>query len=94
GTGGNINRYFKLSGNKHLVPVKYDLIKHIYNDLESLSTEERAEKYRLRYDRADVIVPAGKIYLNVLKKCGISEIIVPKIGLSDGVVYYLYKQDN
>ena len=54
----------------------------------------RAEKYRLRYDRADVIVPAGKIYLNVLEKCGIDEIIVPKIGLSDGIVYYLYKRDN
>lgn len=94
GTGGNINRYFKLSGNKHLVPVKQELIRHIYNDLASLTTEERAEKYRLRYDRADVIVPAGKIYLNVLEKCGIDEIIVPKIGLSDGVVYNLFQNDN
>lgn len=94
GTGGNINRYFKLSGNRHLKPVKYDLIKHIYEDLNSLTKEERAEKYRLRYDRADVIVPAGKIYLNVLKICGIKEIIVPKIGLSDGVVYHLYQNDK
>jgi len=48
----------------------------------------------LRYDRADVIVPAGKIYLNILEKCGINEIIVPKIGLSDGIVYNLYNRDN
>ncbi len=94
GTGGNINRYFKLSYNKYLEPVKYEKLKDLYEDLSSLSKEQRAEKYRLRYDRADVIVPAGKIYLNVLEKCGIDEIIVPKIGLSDGIVYYLYKRDN
>lgn len=94
GTGGNINRYFKLSRNEYLQPVKYDVLQNLYSDLSSLTKEERAEKYRLRYDRADVIVPAGKIYLTILEKCGIDEIIVPKIGLSDGIVYYLYKRDN
>ncbi|MEN8838902.1 MAG: exopolyphosphatase [Flavobacteriales bacterium] len=94
GTGGNINRYFKLSRNNHLEPVKQTVLKELYEDLNALTTEERAEKYRLRYDRADVIVPAGKIYLTILEKCGIDEIIVPKIGLSDGIVYYLYKRDN
>jgi exopolyphosphatase / guanosine-5'-triphosphate,3'-diphosphate pyrophosphatase len=94
GTGGNINRYFKLSRNNHLEPVKLDVLNELYSDLNSLTKEERAEKYRLRYDRADVIVPAGKIYLTILERCGINEIIVPKIGLSDGIVYYLYKRDN
>ncbi len=94
GTGGNINRYFKLSRNNHLEPVKLDVLQSLYSDLGSLTTEERAEKYRLRYDRADVIVPAGEIYLKILEKCGIEEIIVPKIGLSDGIVYFLYKRDN
>jgi exopolyphosphatase/guanosine-5'-triphosphate,3'-diphosphate pyrophosphatase len=94
GTGGNINRYFKLSRNNHLEPVKLKVLKELYEDLNALTTEERTEKYRLRYDRADVIVPAGKIYLTILEKCGIDEIIVPKIGLSDGIVYYLYKRDN
>lgn len=94
GTGGNINRYFKLSRNEYLQPVKTSVLKEIYTDLNSLTLEERANKYRLRYDRADVIVPAGKIYLAILEKCGIDEIIVPKIGLSDGIVYYLYKRDN
>lgn len=94
GTGGNINRYFKLSKNAHLQPVKFEVINDLYTDLSSLTKEERSEKYRLRYDRADVIVPAGKIYLTILEKCGIDEIIVPKIGLSDGIVYYLFKQYN
>lgn len=94
GTGGNINRYFKLSGNMHLQPVKYQSILDLYTDLNSMSKEERAKKYRLRYDRADVIVPAGKIYLTILEKCGIQEIIVPKIGLSDGIIYHLFKRDN
>ena len=70
------------------------MINDLYTDLSSLTKEERSEKYRLRYDRADVIVPAGKIYLTILEKCGIDEIIVPKIGLSDGIVYYLFKQYN
>ncbi len=94
GTGGNINRYFKLSRNGHLEPVKTAVIDELYTDLNSMNSEERAKKYRLRYDRADVIVPAGKIYLSILKKCGIDEIIVPKIGLSDGIIYYLFKRDN
>lgn len=94
GTGGNINRYFKLSRNAHLEPVKKTTIKKLYDSLKSMTKEERAKKYRLRYDRADVIVPAGKIYLTILDKCGIDEIIVPKIGLSDGIVYYLFKRDN
>lgn len=94
GTGGNINRYFKMSYNKHLEPVKYEKLKQLYDDLNSLTKIERAEKYRLRYDRADVIVPAGKIYINVLEQCGIEEIIVPKIGLSDGIVYHLYNNNK
>jgi len=94
GTGGNINRYFKLSRNTHLEPVKIDVLEKLHTNLKALTKEERAEKFRLRYDRADVIVPAGKIYLTILKKCGIEEIIVPKIGLSDGIVYYLFKRDN
>jgi len=94
GTGGNINRYFKLSRNTHLEPVKIDVLEKLHTNLKALTKEARAEKFRLRYDRADVIVPAGKIYLTILKKCGIEEIIVPKIGLSDGIVYYLFKRDN
>lgn len=90
GTGGNINRYFKMSNNEYLEPLKSNILNNYYQELKQLNPEERAEKYRLRKDRADVIVPAGKIYLSILQKCEIEEIIVPKIGLSDGMVYTLY----
>ena len=94
GTGGNINRYFKLSGKGYLEPLEIDFLSAMYKDLSAISKEERAKKYRLRYDRADVIVPAGRIYLSILEKCGIKEIIVPKIGLSDGIAYYLHKEHS
>lgn len=94
GTGGNVNRYFKLSKNDYMEPMTYFQFKSIYEEVKSLSVKERIEKMRLRYDRADVIEPAGKIYLTIMKKCGINEIIVPKVGLSDGIVYDLFKKSN
>ncbi len=92
GTGGNINRYFKLSKNDYLEPLSYRKFKSIYDSLKDLTPQERIDKYRLRYDRADVIEPAGRIYLTIMKKCGINKILVPKVGLSDGIVYDLYQQ--
>jgi exopolyphosphatase/guanosine-5'-triphosphate,3'-diphosphate pyrophosphatase len=94
GTGGNINRYFKICRNKHMEPVSYSQLKNIYDDIKKLSIEERIRKYRLRADRADVIEPAGKIYLTIMKKCGIKSIIVPKVGLTDGIIYNMYKEIN
>lgn len=93
GTGGNINRYFKISNKPYLEPLKYNELKAIYDDIAPLSIMERVQKYYLRYDRADVIEPAGKIYLTIMKKCGIEDIIVPKVGLTDGIVYQMYKED-
>ena len=83
-----------LSGKGYLEPLEIDFLSAMYKDLSAISKEERAKKYRLRYDRADVIVPAGRIYLSILEKCGIKEIIVPKIGLSDGIAYYLHKEHS
>lgn len=91
GTGGNINRYFKLSKNDHMQPVSYSQLKDLYDSLKDLSVEERIKKFRLRSDRADVIEPAGKIYLTIMKKCGIDNILVPKVGLTDGIIYEMYK---
>ncbi len=93
GTGGNINRYFKLSKNDYLEPMSYDKFKSLYDAIKELTPEERIEQYRLRYDRADVIEPAGKIYLTIMKKCGIKKIIVPKVGLTDGIVYDMYSNN-
>lgn len=94
GTGGNINRYFKLSKNDHMEPVSYEQLETIYNNLKDLTVEERIHKYRLRSDRADVIEPAGKIYLTIMKRCGIDSILVPKVGLTDGIVYEMYKSSK
>lgn len=94
GTGGNINRYFKLSKNDHMEPVSYEQLETTYNNLKDLTVEERIHKYRLRSDRADVIEPAGKIYLTIMKKCGIDSILVPKVGLTDGIVYEMYKSSK
>lgn len=94
GTGGNINRYFKISNKPYLEPITYKELKGLYSDIASMTVAERIKKYRLRYDRADVIEPAGKIYTTIMKKCGIDHIIVPKVGLSDGMVYQMHKEDN
>ena len=62
----------------------------LLNDLEKLSVEERIDQFQLKPDRADVIVPALEIYLFVMKHLEIQEIAVPKIGLSDGMIYDMY----
>ncbi len=92
GSGGNINKLFKMSGRK---PDKYlstSKLKAIYDTLESHTYEERMSVMGLNPDRADVIVPASKILLSVLKHARIEKMIVPQIGLSDGIVHQLYEK--
>lgn len=60
--------------------------------MSSFSVEERMKQYKLREDRADVIVPALQIYVNVMRWASIDEIYVPKIGLADGLVHMLYEE--
>ena len=60
--------------------------------MSSFSVEERMKQYKLREDRADVIVPALQIYVNVMRWAGIEEIYVPKIGLADGLIHLLYDE--
>ncbi len=90
GTGGNINRLFKMSklGYGKLMPPKK--LGSMHKNLKSLSFEERIKKLRLCADRADVIVPAGDIYTEILKWANIENMSVPKIGLSDGIALYSY----
>jgi len=92
GTGGNINRLHKISGNKYLEPLNYSKIKEISDQLSELTYEERIEQFYLRPDRADVIVPASKIYRFIMENAGIEEMYIPKIGLSDGMILDLYKK--
>jgi exopolyphosphatase/guanosine-5'-triphosphate,3'-diphosphate pyrophosphatase len=92
GSGGNINKVFSMSKKKDGRPLSLDLLKDYYKELSSVNLEERINLYKMREDRADVIVPALQIYVNVMRWADINEIFVPKIGLADGLVQYLYEQ--
>jgi exopolyphosphatase/guanosine-5'-triphosphate,3'-diphosphate pyrophosphatase len=94
GSGGNINNIFKTSGKKEGKPLSLAYIKK-YNDLlNSLSYEERVMDLKLKSDRADVIIPASKIYLSSMKWARADNIFVPKIGLADGIIKSLYNDNN
>ncbi|WP_153798683.1 Ppx/GppA phosphatase family protein [Foetidibacter luteolus] len=90
GSGGNINKIFSLSKKKEGRPLHLDLLKDYYKEFSSFSVQERIRIYKLRDDRADVIVPALQIYINVMRWVNADEIYVPKIGLADGLVQHLY----
>ncbi|RPE08377.1 exopolyphosphatase [Chitinophaga lutea] len=92
GSGGNINKIFSLSKRKEGKPLSLDLLKDYYKEFGNFTVEERIHLYNLREDRADVIVPALQIYVNVMRWADIEEIFVPKIGLADGLVRSLYNE--
>jgi exopolyphosphatase / guanosine-5'-triphosphate,3'-diphosphate pyrophosphatase len=92
GTGGNINKVFSMSKRKDGKPLTLELLKDYYKELSSVTLVERIHLYKLREDRADVIVPALQIYINVLRWADAEEIYVPKIGLADGLVQHLYAE--
>ncbi len=94
GSGGNINKLYKLAMKTNGEVLTYDEIKELYKFIGYYSVEERIKSLGLNPDRADVIIPATKIYLKVMKWSGANEVIVPTIGISDGIVrtlYYEYK---
>ena len=92
GTGGNINKLCNLIGSKKEKPIELKKLQKIGKKLRKLSYQERMEAYDLKPDRADVIVPASDIYIDVLKQSGVEEIIVPKVGLADGIITQLYSK--
>lgn len=92
GTGGNINKIHKILGKKSNESVKTEELADLYKELKSLDIKERIENFKLKPDRADVIVPASKIFLKVLNQLKVKEMEVPKIGLSDGIIYQLHKK--
>lgn len=92
GSGGNINHIFKCSGAKEETPLKIQLLAEKLQILEKLSYEERIRLYHMKPDRADVILPALKIYFYIMQCARSEEIFVPKIGLADGMIQYLYKE--
>ncbi len=92
GSGGNINKVFSLSKKKDGRPLSLDLLREYYDELEPMSLKQRIAKYNFRDDRADVIVPALLIYINIMRWAGAEEISVPKIGLADGLVQHLWEE--
>lgn len=90
GSGGNINKIFKISGKAIGKPLTYFYLTSYYNMLQSYSYEERITQLDLNQDRADVIIPATRIYLSAMKWSGAKDIYVPKIGLADGIIKSVY----
>ncbi len=89
-TGGNINKVHKLLGKQFMEPVSFRELDELYDKLNTLSIADRMAKYQLKEDRADVIVPACEIYKYIMKELKSKELYVPKIGLSDGMIYDLH----
>jgi exopolyphosphatase/guanosine-5'-triphosphate,3'-diphosphate pyrophosphatase len=90
GSGGNINKLFKLSEKKQDKPLSYIYLHSQFEYLNSLTYEQRIAELGLNTDRADVIIPALSIYLKAMKWSGARNIYVPKIGLSDGIIKAMY----
>jgi len=94
GSGGNINNIFKNSGVSKDKPLTYMYLASYYQLLKSLTYEERVWELNMNHDRADVIVPATKIYLSAMKWSNAQNIYVPKIGLADGIIKSLYSEKS
>lgn len=92
GSGGNINKIFSLSKRKEGKPLQLSLLRDYYKEFNSMPVSRRMSLYKLREDRADVIVPALLIYINVMRWADAEEIYVPKIGLADGLIQSLYEE--
>ena len=93
GSGGNINNIFKTSGKAIGKPLTYMYLVSYYQLLKSLTYDERVWELNLNHDRADVIVPATKIFLSAMKWSKAQKVYVPKIGLADGIIKSLYNEE-
>jgi exopolyphosphatase / guanosine-5'-triphosphate,3'-diphosphate pyrophosphatase len=93
GTGGNINKLFRMSDEKDGMPLTFLKLKALYNQLNAHSLKERISVFGLNSDRADVIIPACEIYITLLKWTGIKQIYVPKVGLVDGIISLLIEEN-
>ena len=92
GSGGNINRLSKMVNLKPGKPMTFDTLDDITDELKHYSFNDRIKLFDLNPDRADVIVPAGEIFLSIIKIMDADKIYVPKIGLGDGIVREAYKE--
>ena len=91
GSGGNINKIFSLSKTKEGKPMSRITFNKIFKQLETINYYDRMVKYSLNPDRADVILPASKIFLKAFEWTSASKIYVPRLGLSDGIIKDIYE---
>jgi exopolyphosphatase/guanosine-5'-triphosphate,3'-diphosphate pyrophosphatase len=92
GSGGNINRTFKMSDKKEGHPLSINYLENTYNMLNKFSAQERMVKFDLNPDRADVITHALRIYTSAMNWAHSERMLVPKKGLADGIVRYLFRE--
>jgi exopolyphosphatase/guanosine-5'-triphosphate,3'-diphosphate pyrophosphatase len=97
GSGGNINKLIKVYGRSRENFMSRDQIEGAYQHLNSMSYGERIRRIGLKPDRADVIVPAALIFMRVMHWAGIRKVMIPKFGISDGIIaeiYHEYRQKS
>ncbi|WP_395626358.1 exopolyphosphatase [Daejeonella sp.] len=94
GTGGNINKLFRMSDQKDGTALSVVKLKSLYDYLNSFSLKDRINVLGLNHDRADVIIPAAEIYLSVMKWGGVKQIFVPRVGLVDGIIQLLIEENS
>lgn len=93
GPGGNINRLFRLArlkGPQRELPV--ERLQELYDTIQTLTVVERMEQFKLKEDRADVIVPAAEIFLTAAEALGSESIIVPNISLADSITDGIWRE--
>jgi exopolyphosphatase/guanosine-5'-triphosphate,3'-diphosphate pyrophosphatase len=93
GTGGNINKLYKLSEEKNNAPLTFVKLKSLYSYLNSFSLKDRINVLGINQDRADVIIPACEIFISVMKWANMKNIYVPSLGLVDGIIQLLIEKN-
>jgi len=93
GTGGNINKLYRMANEKEGMPLTFLKLKSLYNQLNSHSLKERIQVFGLNPDRADVIIPASEIFITLMKWTGIKQIYVPRVGMADGIINLLIEEN-
>ena len=95
GTGGNINKLSRLANNnKDDKPISFAKLKSLYEYLSSFSLKDRINVLELNHDRADVIIPACEIFLTLMKYGHLRQVIVPRVGLVDGIIQTLIEKNT
>lgn len=92
GTGGNINKIYDMAGKMGGKPIFRKQIEEVVDRISCHSMEERVKVMLLNADRADVIVPAAEIYLSAMKWAHVESMLVPQVGLKDGILQSLYER--